>query len=521
MKTLVQRQPEEKRTLQRKISWPVQRIEERNEDELLQGKFTVNKTPIQLQNNSGEAENSYGMPYSLRRGMEKLSGLDLSDVTVYTNSTKPALINALAYTQGQNIYLGPGQEKHLPHEGWHAVQQMQGRVQPSIQEKKMLINDDASLEQEADVMGEKALQAPLELHDTISYHSNGLRDKHRGQITSVIQMKPSYLETRNFIGFNVEVNPVMSTRLQNVETHLQSEYNAIPPTAQDRPVTLRDYAGLEDISGWRPGSSSSKHASGSAVDVNYHNQPYIATRTITRTGTRTTTVYGGEGGNSASRQLRELRKPAVEVYDRARRFMNWVNNPPVADVGASRSGETSTAIYRRFRAVSDELTAYLSLAFHTNYDVVRRQPVANIESISEANLLAAIPTTERIDENIAVPKIRLFLLAQRRDEDAQTVGGPSHPPRVSMAEARDQYIRMLRDYEHVRIPMERGKQSISPANTRNPALGFLHMNEHFVTAMIDVGHLRWGASGFGGPASGDMHHFDLDGHAGYTPDGTP
>ena len=49
---------------------------------------------------------------------------------------------------------GPGQEKHLPHELGHVVQQKQGKVKPTTQLKgKVNINDDAGLEKEADVLG--------------------------------------------------------------------------------------------------------------------------------------------------------------------------------------------------------------------------------------------------------------------------------------------------------------------------------------------------------------------------------
>ncbi|MNY19986.1 hypothetical protein D3C86_1534450 [compost metagenome] len=55
--------------------------------------------------------------------------------------------------------MAPGQEKHLPHEAWHVVQQKQGRVQPTKQLKGTTnINDDTGLEKEADVMGAKAIQ---------------------------------------------------------------------------------------------------------------------------------------------------------------------------------------------------------------------------------------------------------------------------------------------------------------------------------------------------------------------------
>jgi hypothetical protein len=105
-------------------------------------------------------ENNTGLPDKLKSGIESLSGLSMDNVKVHYNSPKPAQLNALAYAQGNEIHLGPGQEKHLPHEAWHVVQQKQGRVNPTKQFKTMLgvaINDDPSLELEADIMGAKAL----------------------------------------------------------------------------------------------------------------------------------------------------------------------------------------------------------------------------------------------------------------------------------------------------------------------------------------------------------------------------
>lgn len=104
-------------------------------------------------------EDSKGLPAGLRAGVESLSGQSMSDVTVHRNSDKPAQLQAHAYAQGTDIHLGPGQEQHLPHEAWHVAQQKQGRVEPTTQLKAAtLINDDKGLEQEADVMGAKAMQ---------------------------------------------------------------------------------------------------------------------------------------------------------------------------------------------------------------------------------------------------------------------------------------------------------------------------------------------------------------------------
>jgi len=103
--------------------------------------------------------NNTGLPDNLKSGIENLSGHAMDDVKVHYNSDKPAQLNAHAYAQGSEIHLASGQEKHLPHEAWHVVQQKQGRVKPTMQMKgKVNVNDDDGLEKEADVMGTRTLQ---------------------------------------------------------------------------------------------------------------------------------------------------------------------------------------------------------------------------------------------------------------------------------------------------------------------------------------------------------------------------
>lgn len=102
--------------------------------------------------------NNTGLPDNLKSGVENLSGYSMGDVKVHYNSDKPAQLNALAYAQGTDIHVAPGQEKHLPHEAWHVVQQKQGRVQPTMRMQDMSVNDNESLEKEADVMGGKVMQ---------------------------------------------------------------------------------------------------------------------------------------------------------------------------------------------------------------------------------------------------------------------------------------------------------------------------------------------------------------------------
>ncbi|MBD1580860.1 eCIS core domain-containing protein [Pseudoalteromonas sp. S16_S37] len=119
---------------------------------------------IQQMQAATQSANNTGLPDKLKSGMETLSGYSLDDVKVHYNSDKPAQLQAHAYAQGADIHLAPGQEKHLPHEAWHVIQQKQGRVKPTRQMKgRIHINDDSGLEKEADIMGAKALHIATQI----------------------------------------------------------------------------------------------------------------------------------------------------------------------------------------------------------------------------------------------------------------------------------------------------------------------------------------------------------------------
>lgn len=100
--------------------------------------------------------NDTGLPDNLKAGVENLSGFSMDDVKVHYNSSQPATVQALAYTQGTDIHVAPGQEQHLPHEAWHVAQQMAGRVEPTTEIGGLPVNDNVALEHEADVMGSQA-----------------------------------------------------------------------------------------------------------------------------------------------------------------------------------------------------------------------------------------------------------------------------------------------------------------------------------------------------------------------------
>lgn len=133
------------------------------------GGVSQRKSGVALQDNRTARQpitqlkpNKTGLPDNLKSGMENLSGHSLDHVRVHYNSPKPAQLNAHAYAQGSNIHLASGQEKHLPHELGHVVQQAQGRVRPTMQMKGgVAVNDNPGLESEATLMGERAISVSV------------------------------------------------------------------------------------------------------------------------------------------------------------------------------------------------------------------------------------------------------------------------------------------------------------------------------------------------------------------------
>jgi len=139
-----------------------------------------------------EVPNRTGLPDRLKAGVESLSGLSLDHVRVRYNSDEPAQVDAHAYAQGANIHVAPGQEPHLAHEAWHVVQQMQGRVTPTLREGGVSINDDDALEREADHMGARALALPPYHDETAVSDASGMADP-----SALLQRKSIKLEGEN------------------------------------------------------------------------------------------------------------------------------------------------------------------------------------------------------------------------------------------------------------------------------------------------------------------------------------
>ena len=304
----VQRQevPEEEELLQGKMIETVQRQPEPDEEELLQGRFTDECVQCQMPEEEEELmqgkgltlhakeeapPNRTGMPDHLKSGLETISGMDLSGVRVQYSSPKPAQLNALAYTQGQEIHVAPGQDRHLPHEGWHAVQQMQGRVKPTMQARGVTINDDLVLEHEADVMGAKAAQVKRGMGDS------------RPDLISFSEKKSNVVSSDNApvqgrFGFEIEV-----------------------------PIFFTSDGGRNDGVRMDPGNAAiDQGAFEVKVDHNEELRPLVSYANTHQNGNWQGFPHGPSIMEIVTKPMDEFALTETDIKDRADNITHWVDN---------------------------------------------------------------------------------------------------------------------------------------------------------------------------------------------------
>ncbi|KAA6345984.1 hypothetical protein EZS27_006464 [termite gut metagenome] len=142
--------------------------------------------------NKPSSPNQTSLPDNLKNGVEAASGFSMDNVRLHLNSSIPAQLGAFACTQGTDIHVATGQEKHLGHELWHEVQQIQGRVQPTRQMEGINVNDDEGLEREADVMGEKMKGNTLQGNTLQTYRSTNLPFNGKGCAQMKTDIKHEY-----------------------------------------------------------------------------------------------------------------------------------------------------------------------------------------------------------------------------------------------------------------------------------------------------------------------------------------
>ncbi len=146
--------------------------------------------------------NKTGIPTPLKEKYEAMSGLSFDDVKVHYNSSSPSRMYAHAYTCGNNVYLAPGQEKHLGHELGHVVQQKQGLVRPDTYINGMPMNTDLRLESQADSFSLSAsrLSSPDKPVSKDTAHPTSLIQREPFNITELAEMLNIHLSSSDIAG---------------------------------------------------------------------------------------------------------------------------------------------------------------------------------------------------------------------------------------------------------------------------------------------------------------------------------
>jgi hypothetical protein len=107
------------------------------------------------------------LPEEVQDKMEKSFGQDFGNVKIHKDSSSALELNAKAYAQGEDIHFAPGAfdplsksgQELIGHELTHVVQQRQKRVgKGEVHGKGIEMNQDASLEKEADDLGKLAAE---------------------------------------------------------------------------------------------------------------------------------------------------------------------------------------------------------------------------------------------------------------------------------------------------------------------------------------------------------------------------
>lgn len=286
-------------------------------------------------------KNETGLPDQLKAGIENLSGYSMDDVKVHFNSPKPAQLQAHAFAQGSEINIAPGQEQHLPHEAWHVVQQKQGRVQPTLQMKSEInINDDPSLEKEADEMGTQA--AAYNAHDT-----SGGNIQKAGSVQQMVKQP----KTRGVIQRVIRVAGAGRT-VDQVVAHFNGTAQAITPAQRAILQTWADAATIHNF------TASGGHTAWGKIPiavVRAENSPaappplFTAANLLFITqagGGRLPTLYFTGGGQTGRLRQQHGSGPLAQVDAQAKTRISFAN---VADrtayVNALRHSRDTPAVF--------------------------------------------------------------------------------------------------------------------------------------------------------------------------------
>jgi hypothetical protein len=238
------------------------------------------------------------IPDYIRTKMEKSFGTDFSDVKVHQNSEEAKSLNAVAFTQGNEIHFASGYnpyssqgQEYLGHELLHVLQQKSGIVEATHQEQGFNVNFNDTFEKQADLAGKTA---------AAGQHVNSENIPSGNSQRSFIQKKSAPIQLLRAIpaaGFILDVNTTADIVLQDL-IHVASR-----ATRQYSDVNWRQlfYPAIEaQIRGRQLGSISYAWTDTEGIDVDWEVNISFSLDNPQRTSrpTETRSITTSQGGSA-------------------------------------------------------------------------------------------------------------------------------------------------------------------------------------------------------------------------------
>jgi hypothetical protein len=196
--------------------------------------------------------NNTGIPDDLKRFIEAASGVSLDEVRVFYNSEKPAEIGAFAYAEYPNIYIAPGQEKHLAEEVWHIVQQMRGEVSATTSIAGKKVNDKPELEEKAKTEGAKADRGTVDEDHIPELETSGGPSQKVSQLATA---DPNSKTTESYEEYNKRRRTGRGmTTVKSLRKITDEQYNDAAhsdPVTQEEGYTIYDISAAENQADWQ------------------------------------------------------------------------------------------------------------------------------------------------------------------------------------------------------------------------------------------------------------------------------
>jgi Domain of unknown function (DUF4157) len=248
---------------------------------------------------SQKTQKTGNLPDEIQTKMENSFGADFSEVKIHTNSKTAEDLNAIAYTQGNDIYFASGYnpyssqgQEYLGHELSHVIQQKAGIVKTTNQESGFNINADNALESMADEAGKRAASGqPAAMNiNPLSKPDNTSIQKKDAPIQLLKQSIPGS-------AFILDVNTTPDIVLQGL-IHVAALASRQYSDVNWRQLFLP--AIEAQIRGRQLGSISHAWSDTSGIDMDWQVNISFSMDTVTPTGrTDDRQVTNSQGGSSA------------------------------------------------------------------------------------------------------------------------------------------------------------------------------------------------------------------------------